>query len=112
MKKIMIIMICLAMAAPVYAKSGKNKHKSLPPGLAKKVARGGELPPGWKKKLAKGEVLDLAVYEKAVPLTRRERKRYSTSPAGTKLLKIENKIVRVMDATRTILDVFDELEKE
>ena len=29
------------------------------------------------------------------------------SPIGTKLLKVENKIIRVMDATRTVLDVFE-----
>jgi hypothetical protein len=27
------------------------QYRSLPPGLQKKVARGGELPPGWKKKM-------------------------------------------------------------
>ena len=27
------------------------QYRNLPPGLQKKVARGGELPPGWKKKL-------------------------------------------------------------
>jgi len=27
------------------------RYKSLPPGLQKKVARGGTLPPGWQKKL-------------------------------------------------------------
>jgi hypothetical protein len=27
------------------------RYKSLPPGLRKKVARGGQLPPGWQKKL-------------------------------------------------------------
>jgi hypothetical protein len=27
------------------------RYRSLPPGLQKKVARGGELPPGWQKKL-------------------------------------------------------------
>ena len=27
------------------------RHRSLPPGLRKKVARGGQLPPGWQKKM-------------------------------------------------------------
>jgi hypothetical protein len=27
------------------------RYKSLPPGLQKKVARGGSLPPGWQKKM-------------------------------------------------------------
>ena len=29
-----------------------NRFKSLPPGLQKKLARGGSLPPGWEKKMA------------------------------------------------------------
>lgn len=28
-----------------------NKYKNLPPGLQKKLARGGSLPPGWQKKI-------------------------------------------------------------
>lgn len=27
-----------------------DRYRSLPPGLRKKVARGGQLPPGWRKK--------------------------------------------------------------
>lgn len=27
------------------------QHRNLPPGLQKKVARGGQLPPGWQKKM-------------------------------------------------------------
>lgn len=41
------------------SKGKKNKkHKNLPHGLQKKLARGGQLPPGWQKKVARGEVLD------------------------------------------------------
>ncbi len=39
-------------------KKHKIKRKSLPPGLAKKLARGGTLPPGWQMKVARGEVMD------------------------------------------------------
>jgi hypothetical protein len=28
-----------------------SRYQSLPPGLRKKIARGGQLPPGWQKKL-------------------------------------------------------------
>lgn len=28
-----------------------NRYKNLPPGLQKKLARGGSLPPGWQKKM-------------------------------------------------------------
>src|SRR5262249_13020873 len=39
--------------------------KALPPGLAKKGARGDKLPPGWQKKIARGEVLPQTVYAQA-----------------------------------------------
>ena len=29
----------------------RGKYKSLPPGLQKKLVRGGQLPPGWQKKI-------------------------------------------------------------
>jgi len=106
-KKLSIILIFLLLSSPVLAKPKHNKQKSLPPGLAKKVQNGGELPPGWQKKIAKGEVLDVDVYRNAVPLSKEEQHKYSSSKTGTKLLKIENKIIRVMDATRTIIDVFE-----
>ena len=109
MKKYLILLLCLVMLSPVYAKQkGKGqKHKKLPPGLAKKLERGQSLPPGWQKKLAKGEVLSDELYGHAEPLTKKEKSELPPSPAGTKLLKIENKIIRVMGATRTILDVFE-----
>jgi|APSaa5957512535_1039671.scaffolds.fasta_scaffold93557_2 hypothetical protein len=46
----------------------KFGKKSLPPGLAKKLARGGTLPPGWQMKVARGEVMDYEVYNNASPL--------------------------------------------
>ena len=109
MKKILIVLACFALVSPAYAKHNKNKskHKGLPPGLAKKVERGGELPPGWQKKLVRGEVLDEDIYSRGVMLSDEERGGIPPSPAGTSLLRVEDKIIRVMDATRTILDVFD-----
>ena len=109
MKKVIILLACLAILSPAYAKQGNKdkKQKSLPPGLAKKIQRGKELPPGWQKKVVKGEVLDNELYLNAVTISKEERRKLPPPPAGTKLLKIENKIIRIMDATRTILDVFE-----
>ncbi len=109
MKKILILFLCLIMLSPAYAKqkSKGKKHKELPPGLAKKVQSGKDLPPGWQKKLVKGEVLIEELFVHAKPLSEKEKSKLPLSPAGTKLLKIENKIIRIMGATRTILDVFE-----
>ena len=41
-----------------------SQYRNLPPGLQKKLARGGSLPPGWEKKLARFPAVlerDLAV---------------------------------------------------
>jgi hypothetical protein len=84
-----------------------TKPKTLPPGLQKKVARGGDLPPGWQKKIARGEVLDAEVYRHATRLPVELSKRLPKPPEGTVLVKVEGKVIRLYEATRTILDVFD-----
>jgi hypothetical protein len=81
--------------------------KALPPGLAKKAARGGELPPGWQKKIARGEVLPPAVYMQAQPLPDVIIRKLPPPPAGTMLVTIDGKLIRLLEATHTILDVFE-----
>jgi len=84
-----------------------KKPKELPPGLQKKVARGGDLPPGWQKKVARGEVLDPDVYRHATRLPYELTRKLPPAPDGTVLIKVEGKVIRLYEATRTILDVFD-----
>ena len=83
------------------------KKKKLPPGLRKKMARGGQLPPGWQKKVARGEVMDPVVYEHSRPLPPDLVRTLPPPPPGTVIITIEGKAVRLLEATRTILDVFD-----
>jgi len=104
------------LANPVFAKKPKNaqkdaekhghnhdhkhKHKRLPPGLKKKLERGQALPPGWQKKVARGEVLDIRVYRQGrviVPLDRH----------GAVSILVDNRVIRLIQATRVILDVFN-----
>jgi hypothetical protein len=84
-----------------------HKSKRLPPGLQKKAARGCDLPPGWQKKLGRGEVLDVTVYQQAERLPVELIRRLPPAPEGTVLIKVEGKVVRLYEATRTIIDVFD-----
>jgi len=51
----------VAMLREYYA----PRYRNLPPGLQKKVARGGQLPPGWQKKL---EAFPDAIEQRLTPL--------------------------------------------
>lgn len=88
-------------------KASQQGNKNLPPGLQKKLARGKALPPGWQKKVAPGQSLDYQVYRQGESLPDVLLRRLPPPPIGSEILQIENKIVRLNSATRTILDVFD-----
>ena len=81
-------------------KGHDKKYSDLPPGLQKKVARGGSLPPGWQKKVNNGQVFspELRTYSKRSPYP---------SPKGTSDYILEDKVIRVMDSTNVILDVLN-----
>ena len=78
----------------------------LPPGLQKKVERGKPLPPGWQKKLARGGHLDDDYYTRGVMLPDDLLRRLPPPPPGSEILRIEDQIILLDAATRTILDIF------
>jgi hypothetical protein len=85
-------------------KNTQQNKKPLPPGLQKKLARGGELPPGWQKKVARGEVLDRSLFAASSALppgVARQLRHYD----GTSVRRIDDRVVRILDATGVILDV-------
>ncbi len=84
------------ISGPVYAK--KDKSGALPPGLQKKVQRGGSLPPGWQKKLKKGATIERAVYDQGTIIK-------PVDAVGVITIKVDNKIIRLMKATREIVDI-------
>jgi hypothetical protein len=86
--------------------AAKHPPSGLPPGLQKKVARGKALPPGWQKKLARGEHLDDEYYSLGRTLPDGLLRRLPPPPPGSEILQIEDQIIRLDAATRTILDVF------
>lgn len=83
----------------------KKKDKPLPPGLQKKVDRGGELPPGWQKKLEVGGKLDTELEEAAISLPEEILKRLPEAPENTEILQIGEEIVRVVENTREVVDI-------
>ena len=84
---------------------GLQKHGGLPPGLKKKAASGKALPPGWQKKIAPGEVMPREVYGIAEPLPKDVRSKLPPEPKGTVTVKVDDRIVRVYESTREIIDV-------
>ncbi|MFP1681064.1 hypothetical protein ACLD0W_01060 [Alloalcanivorax sp. C16-1] len=74
----------------------------LPPGLRKKVARGGDLPPGWRDKLREGRRLPDDLYYHGYRLPESV---YRT-PNGYSDVVIDNEVVRILDATQVIMDIF------
>lgn len=85
---------------------GKNK-KHLPPGLKKKEARGKELPRGWRKKIARDHVLDRDLRGHCQELPQELRRELPRPDRGTKFLRLEDTIIRVVESTFEIVDVFN-----
>lgn len=84
-----------------------GKEKQLPPGLKKKYERTGELPPGWEKKLQRGEVLSEDVYRYGQPLPQDLRQQLPIAPAGSKIIEVEGKVIRVLENSREIIDILN-----
>jgi len=110
MKKIILALCLLLLVFPVYAKNNKHGHgngQQLPPGLQKKVERGGELPPGWQKKVAKGKVVEDSIYIHMEAPPRDVLRALPPPPPGVIIKQIEDKIVELREKDRFVLDIFD-----
>lgn len=85
----------------------KQQYQNLPPGLAKKVARGKRLPPGWQKKIVIGKTCTDDVFAHTIKLPDHILYQLPPQPEGTMLVAIEGKVVRLIEATRKITDILD-----
>lgn len=65
------------------------------------------LPVGWQKKAKRGEVMPEAFLNECRPLPREISAKLPAAPRGTILVALDGKVVRLMAATREILDIFD-----
>jgi len=79
--------------------NGRNKHKGLPPGIAKK----GTLPPGIYMQLVRNGSLPPGLG--AMPLPYDLRMQLPPRPYGQRLLILDDKVLLVQAATNLILDV-------
>lgn len=85
-------------------------QRSLPPGLKMRLERGVDLPPGWQRKVERGEVLDNELIRQA-PVSQELLSRLPRQPQDTRLIELEDQVVRVMEATGLVLDVLDILRE-
>jgi hypothetical protein len=81
-----------------------NYYKGLPPGLQKKMRRGGQLPPGWQKKVNVGQALPYEYLMYARPVPYELSSQLTAGPIGTKLLQLVDRVVRVEVGTNMVLE--------
>lgn len=96
---ILSLILSMGMSQSVLAKNDKDKQKSLPPGLEKKVAQGKPLPPGWQKKLSVGEVMEREIYQRGKVVTRDDN--------GLVTISVEGEIFKVIENTREIVEILN-----
>jgi hypothetical protein len=87
-----------------YFSDYQQKHKALPPGLDMNQRRGKPLPPGWEKKLAPGTRLDDDQWSNLAPVPNDWFPGLQMEP-DTRLYHYGDRVVRVRDSKREILDV-------
>ncbi|AZZ94980.1 hypothetical protein EUZ85_00515 [Hahella sp. KA22] len=98
MRKILLLISIFTLSFNFNAYAKDDKKHDLPPGLQKKVDRGGQLPPGWQKKLHKGDILDQTVYDHGV---------IYPDDDGVETVYVEDKIIKIIKSTREIIDILN-----
>lgn len=63
--------------------------------------------PGWREKVRRGYRLDPVVYSYARPVPVEVVRQLPQQPDGTVLVELDGKIVRLANATKTIVDVLE-----
>lgn len=84
-----------------------NNSKGLPPGLAKKEARGQNLPPGWQKKVYPGATFPNDLFGYTSLLNYSQVPRAKNPGPGVDFYSIGNRIFKMNRSDNRILDVMD-----
>ena len=86
-----------------------DQYRQLPPGLQKNVARGKAVPPGWAKKLDNRYYTVKRYNDRNVYVLNnnayRQAKVISRPRPGEVRLRVDNRVLDVLEATRVILNV-------
>ena len=84
------------------AKTISSYYRDLPPGLQKKMRKGGQLPPGWSKKVSVGKPVPDEYIKIAKPAPK-ELKIKLNLDSNIKLLQFSNKLIKVEVGTNRLL---------
>lgn len=84
-----------------------NNTRNLPPGLAKKVARGGDLPPGWQKKVSRGNTFPGDLWPFTSPVNYNQVPRFGDPGDGIDIYSIGNRLFKLNRSDNRILDILD-----
>lgn len=68
---------------------------------------GNLLPSGWQESVVRGKSLDYHIYRQGKSLPDTLLQRLPPLPAGSEILQVGEKVVRIESATRLIFDTFD-----
>lgn len=79
----------------------------IPKSIQKKPQRTGKLPPDWQKSIQRGKVLPIDIYEHGREIPAELQESLPKGPADSKIIKLEGKVIRVVQSTRVILDVLN-----
>jgi hypothetical protein len=85
---------------------GRASHR-LPASLVGKTEEGVQLPPGWQKTVYRGAILPLPIFTQSQALPREITVRLPAQPPGTQLVAVQGYIVRIVEKTHEILDVYN-----
>lgn len=86
----------LFFAAPLQAVAADRGHYA--PQSIDKSGLQQRLPDGWRSELSKGKVLNYDVYKQGKVV-------YRDASQGTVALRLENKVIRLVESTREIVDI-------
>lgn len=82
-------------------------EKKLNRGMKKRLEKGKGLPPGWQKKISRGNVVPDDVWSQRQPIPREVIRGLPPEPEGVVTVRVDSKVIRVVAATKVILDAFD-----
>lgn len=99
---ISLLLASALLSTPVMAHDHKGNPSTgnLPPGLQKKIERGGELPPGWRDKVRIGDRIDRDIYRYRHVLR-------DADDRGIATIQLGYRILRVIEDTREIIEILN-----